>query len=42
MKSEGKFDRAFRGEMVPPNTLIPSYGTFIIQVVGDVKLLILK
>ncbi len=38
MKSEGKFDRAFEGEMVPPNTLIPSYGTFINPSVGDVEI----
>jgi hypothetical protein len=38
MKSEGKLDRAFEGEMIPPNTLIPSYGTFINPSVGDVEI----
>lgn len=38
MKSEGKFDRAFEGEMIPPNTLIPTYGTYINPSVGDVEI----
>ncbi len=32
---------AFEGEMVPPNTLIPSYGTFINPSVGDVEMLLI-
>jgi hypothetical protein len=39
MKSQGKFDRAFQGEMIPPNTLIPTYGTFINPSVGDVEVI---
>lgn len=38
LKSGGRFDRAFEGELVPPNTLIPSYGTFINPSVGDVEI----
>lgn len=38
MKSEGKFDRAFQGEIIPPNALVPSYGTFINPSVGDVEI----
>lgn len=40
MKSEGKFDRAFQGEFAAtPNTIIPSYGTFINPSIGDVEVI---
>jgi len=37
MKSEGKFDKAFEGEMKTPNTIVPLYGTFINPNVGDIE-----
>ncbi len=40
----GKFDRAIEKKKwyQPPNTLIPSYGTFINPSVGDVEIVILN
>ena len=38
MVSKGKLGKAFEGEMVKPNTLMPSYGTFIDPSVGDVEI----
>lgn len=37
MKSQGKFDTAFEGEMKTPRTIIPLYGTFINPNVGDIE-----
>lgn len=39
MESQGKYDHAFQGEMVPPNTNISNYGTFINPPIGDVEVI---
>lgn len=38
MKSQGHFDKAFEGEMIKPNTLMPSFGTFADPSIGDVQI----
>lgn len=37
MESQGKFAKAFEGEMTLPNTLVPTYDTYINSSVGDVQ-----